>query len=114
MTEFNPDPVTRGDTFEEQPFRILVNQEPLNLTGYTIRVDFRYRSKNGDLVLHINTTDGGITIEDATGGRFKINKFATDNFKTGWHYYDVELVSPDGIKKTYVSGRVEITEDVTQ
>ena len=66
---------------------------PIDLTGATIRIQFRYRSKVGQVKKEI--TDGvGITVEDAVNGIFKIDAFIID-WTPDLYYYDVEITLSD-------------------
>ena len=104
----------KGDTFEEVDFAITVNSIALNLTGYVIKMQLRKQSC--DVIKSLALTSvasAGITITNATGGLFKINKqiINIDPFN---YVYDIELVSSLGVVKTYISGFFSITPDITR
>lgn len=88
---------------------------PVNLTGYTARMQVR-RSKASDVaVLTLTTENGSITLGGAAG---TINVVASAEntaaitIKVG--VYDLELVSPSGNVKRLIEGEVTISQEVTK
>ena len=84
---------------------------PIDITGATIKIQFRYRSKVGAIKKEI--TDGvGITVEDALNGIFKIDAFIID-WTPDLYYYDVEITFLNGVVKTYIQGTLKVIQDIT-
>ena len=103
----------KGDTFDQVPFAILKNNVALNLTGATIRMQLR--SECGGLIA-LNLTsvaNAGITITNAAGGLFKINKQVID-IASGLYEYDIQITFADGTVKTWLSGDFNIICDITR
>lgn len=100
-----------GDTFEGVQFTVTVNASPLDLTGATIKTEFRDLF-SGALVktLEIGT---GITVTDAVNGVFQVDAFIVD-IPVGNHKHDVQITLADSRVKTYITGSWEILQDVTQ
>lgn len=103
----------RGDTFEAVNFAMLVNSVVLNLTGCTLRMQLR-KEYGGVVFLSLTSVaSAGITISNAAGGLFRINKQII-NIAAANYIYDIELTKADGTVKTYISGNFYITNDITQ
>jgi hypothetical protein len=103
----------KGDTFDEMPFAILKNAVAVNLTGAIIRMQLR--SECGGLIALSLTSvaSAGITITNAVGGLFKINKQII-NIASGNYAYDLEILFSDGTVKTWLSGEFLIECDITR
>jgi len=103
----------KGDTFEEVNFALLKNNVVINLTGATIRMQLR--SECGGLIALSLTSvaSAGITITNAAGGLFKINKQII-NIASGNYLYDLEIVFADTTVKTWLSGEFLIECDITR
>jgi hypothetical protein len=103
----------KGDTFDEMPFAIVKNSVALNLTGATIRMQLR-RECGGLIALSLTSVaSAGITITNAVGGLFKINKQII-NIASGNYAYDLEILFSDGTVKTWLSGEFLIECDITR
>jgi hypothetical protein len=103
----------KGDTFEAVNFALLKNNVVINLTGATIRMQLR--SECGSLIALSLTSvaSAGITITNAAGGLFKINKQII-NIASGNYLYDLEIVFADTTVKTWLSGEFLIECDITR
>jgi hypothetical protein len=103
----------KGDTFEEVNFAMILNSAVLNLTGCTLKMQLR-KEYGGVIFLSLTSVaSAGITITNASGGLFKINRQII-NIEAGNYIYDIELIKADGTVKTYISGNFVITNDVTR
>ena len=69
----------KGDTYDGIQFTILNTEgnTPIDLTGVSIRSQFRFGSKTGAIQKEI-TNGNGITLSDAAGGVFSIDSFLID------------------------------------
>ena len=80
----------KNDTFSSVEFEYLDNVgNPIDLTGASIQIQFRYRCKTGSVVKDISN-GSGITITDAVNGLFEIDKFTPITFDVNTYYYDVQ------------------------
>ena len=101
-----------GDSFEFMQFNLVdANDNPIDLTGVTVKIQFRKEAYNGKLVKEIDTTSG-INWIDQTLGQFKIDSFIID-WGDGKYYYDIQYTYPTGEVKTYVYGYVNVLKQVT-
>ena len=102
----------KNDTFDGVGFTLQNEAEaPIDLTGASIKIQFRHRSRGGAVVKEITNVDG-ITIENAANGMFKIDSFIID-WTPELYYYDVEIIFNDGTVKTYIQGKLKVIQDIT-
>ncbi len=97
----------RGDTFEAVTFQINIDNVPMDLTGAIIRMQLRKEA--GAPVVFTPT----ITLTDADGGQFLINKQIID-INACTYKYDIEIEEADGDVWTWISGLFTITNDITR
>jgi hypothetical protein len=110
MGHFNfPDHV-KGDTFDGVLFTVKVNTVALDLTSAHIDMDLRLEPLG--IVAKTFSEGAGITITDASNGKFRIDSQIID-ISAGLYYYDIEITLSNGVVKTYVGGRWKILQDVT-
>ncbi len=108
---YNLETTITGDTFNQVSFAVAPNGSPLNLTGYTIKLQIRNTyTSTAVKSLEIGS---GITVTNAAGGVFRIDAFVVD-FAAGTYVYDIQLTSSGGVVKTYIAGEMVILNDVTR
>ncbi len=112
MKEYNFKDIVKNDSFGEKNFEIKIGDVPIDLTNVDIRLQFREKLKNGALAKTLTIGDG-ITITDATAGKFRIDNFIVD-FNVDVYWYDVQFTFPDNTVKTYFGGYMRVVQDVTQ
>jgi hypothetical protein len=87
---------------------------PINLTGFTAKMQLRreYNSTVADLTL--TTGGGGIVITGATG-IVDVSATATQTgaLSPGFYVYDLELISGSNISRL-IQGQITVAEQVTQ
>lgn len=105
------EPIKSGNWFENFPFRISESGTPLNLTGLSIRIQFRRQSVNGPVQVDLQVGQG-LTVTDATDGTFHINGFLL-NWPEGTYYFDC-LITDNGRPLTYFEGALTVQEPVTR
>jgi len=104
----------KGDTFDEVPFELKVNTVAVNLTGAVIKMQLRKFDNTSTAALSLTSaSSAGITITDATAGKFKINSQIID-IDAYTYVYDIQITLSSGVVKTYVSGTFNITNEVTK
>ncbi len=88
---------------------------PIDLTGYTAKMQVRQRYASDDAVLSLSTTAGTIVL-GGVAGTINITGPAADTaaitIKQG--VYDVELTSAGGIVTRLIEGCVAISPEVTR
>lgn len=110
-------PHVKGDTYVGCTFTVTVNGVPLDLTGYVIEMALKTAKTNPNPEYKfsnqvVSGVKNGLIEITSIPGRFSIPPQIID-VKAGNYYYDIELVSPLGIVKTYVEGQWTILQDVT-
>jgi hypothetical protein len=109
-------PVTRGDTFNGTNFTILVNDVALDLTDALIEMDLKLTpDATTSAKTFTSDNNGGITIDaDPTTGKFTVDAGIMDEtIAVGNYYYAIGITLSNNVVKTYVGGRWNILQDVT-
>ena len=109
---YNLPSVVRGDTANSVQFTLLSDAVPIDLTSCIIRCFLRKGSKLGSIYRQFSNNVGGITITNAVSGIFQLDQFQAD-FPADTYYYDIEIRFPGGVVKTYLSGTLQVLQDVT-
>ena len=104
--QYNWGAVLSGDTVWQRKLTF-----DFDLTGYQARLHFR-TSLAEPVVVALSTGDG---IDVLEGGELQIGSFtAPDVTQTTRYIYDLELTSPEGTVRTYLSGALTVKPDVTR
>jgi len=103
----------KGDTFNGVLFTLELNGVPIDLTNCILTMDLRLTKAGVSVERFTSVADEHITISSPpTLGTFTFNNQII-SVNAGDYFYDIQLVFPDGIIKTYISGRWKIIQDVT-
>jgi hypothetical protein len=103
----------KGDTFNQVPFELLLNDAPYSLVGAIVRMQLRKEYGGIPALSLTSVANAGITITNAANGLFKINEQIIDICAFNY-IYDIEIEFGDGTVKTYISGNFLIKNDVTR
>ena len=104
----------KGDTFDEVAFQLKINDDEVNLTGAVIKMQLRKCYSDTTAALSLTSvSSAGITITNASEGRFKINTQIID-IEVYNYVYDIQITLSSGVVKTYVQGGFNITNEVTR
>lgn len=89
--------------------------EPVDLTGYTARMQIREKVDSTTIIKELTTENNGIVI-DATNKKINIVISATDTaaFTFGSAVYSLELVSSTGVVVPFVNGVLTLVKEVTR
>lgn len=104
----------QGSTFSQQ-LTYSINTIPIDLTGYTARMQVRekYTSTKKDLTL--TTENGGLTLGGAAGTiNINVNATTTAALHAKEYVYDLELVSSSNIVIRLIEGKFIVTPEVTR
>lgn len=86
---------------------------PVNLSGYTARMQLRTTKAASTAVLELTTENGRISI-DGAAGQINLSIAAADtNSLTGSGFYDLELVN-GAIVERFIEGQYTVSEQVTR
>lgn len=89
---------------------------PIDLTGYTARMQIRPTVGSSDILMQLTSElGGGITIVGATGTvTVLIGDGATAGITWRWAVYDLEIESASGETTRLLKGEVEVSPEVTR
>lgn len=106
--------IEQGATFQMNLVWKDAGGTPINLTGYSARMQVRRKYSSTDYLLNlVSPTD--ITLGGALGTIVvTASAAATDNLPSKPAVYDLELVSPTGVVTRLIEGSVLITPEVTR
>jgi len=102
---------TNGDTFSGVTFEVLVNDSALNLTDADITMQLK-ESAGGKSRAEFSVANNKLEITDATAGKFSF-KEQIISICPKTYVYDIEILLPNGEKRTYIKGSWKINCDVT-
>lgn len=90
---------------------------PIDMTGYTAKMQVRKTVKSATTLLDLTTENGGINITDAANGVFNIYVSAvdTEDLVAGTGVYDLEI-NPGDVDNIFrlLSGIITISPEVTR
>ena len=86
---------------------------PVDLAGYTARIQVRRHIDAAEVALEL-TTDAGITLGEAGSITFTVDAPATKALAPWVYAYSLELTSSGGEVTTLIRGGFEITQEVTR
>ena len=80
----------KGDVFDEKVFELIYseNNNPIYLTGCSIRIQFRLRNKLGRLIRELSL-GSGLTMIDQELGKFKIDRSLSFLDYADIYHYDL-------------------------
>ena len=88
---------------------------PVNLTGYTARMQVRRSYTDTVIQLAMTTEGGSITLGGAAGTINVVSAAtATEDIATRAGVYDLELMSSNGVVTRLVEGKVTVKPEVTR
>lgn len=104
-----------GADFSQPFFYLDPLKAPINLTGYTAKMQVRQSAYDSNIIAELTTENDGITIDPLLG---KITLFM-DNSLTGAltagnYVYDFKLISPANFESILFSGIFSAVEAVTR
>jgi hypothetical protein len=88
---------------------------PVNLGGYTARMQVRRRPESENAVLTFTTENGGITLGGALGTILvEADPNTTENTDAASYFYDLELESFGGEVYRLLQGKFTVSAEVTR
>ena len=102
-----------GDTFSGGIFKIRDTRtgQSIDITNCVIKIDFKL-DYSSPIAFTFSTTNGRVSITNASSGEFRINQFIL-NETPNRYIYDCEFTFVGGKVKTYFNGYLTILNDVT-
>jgi hypothetical protein len=92
------------------------NDTPVNLTGYTARMQVRSTMESATVLIELTTGADGRIVLGGSAGTITMTIAATDTaaLTAGRAVYDLELVSGGGIVTRLIQGVCTISRNVTR
>lgn len=91
------------------------NETPINLTGYTARMQVRPTVQSNTVLASLTTELGGIVLTPATGEiKLELSAAQTNALPAGRAVYDLELISGLGFVTRLVEGSFTVKPQVTR
>ena len=104
----------QGTTFSKE-LSYLIDSRPVNLTGYTAKMQVREKHQSANTILNLNTENGGITINPSCGGiQIDVSASVTENIVPKTYVYDLEITSADNFVIRLIEGQFTVTPEVTR
>lgn len=106
--------IDQGATLRKS-FTWNANGTPVDLTGFTGRMQIRQSIDDADPIIDMTTANGGVIIGPQPG-QFTLHISATDSaaFAFDMAVYDVELIAPGGDVTRILAGDVVLSREVTR
>ena len=107
--------IEQGATFRMNLVWKDSNEVPVNLTGYTARMQIRRTYNNPSTLLSLSTANGAIALGGSAGTITIVGAATmTDDMASRLGVYDLELQSADGTVTRLLEGKVTISPEVTR
>lgn len=104
----------QGSTFVKQII-YTIDDAPVNLSGFTARMQVRGSYSSENFVLELSTENGGITLGGALGTiDIFISDAVTQSIRAKEYVYDLELVSSGLQVSRLIEGKFLVTPEVTR
>ena len=104
----------QGSTFD-QVLTYSVDDEPVNLTGYSARMKVKEKYTSATAELDLTTVNGAIVLGGASGTiTINVDAATTANLVAKEYIYDLELVSSSNIVTRLIEGKFIVTPEVTR
>ena len=103
----------QGSTFSKQ-LTWQIDDEPVNLTSYTARMQVREKYSSPTKILDLTTENGGIALGGDEGTiLINVNATETANIVAKCYVYDLELISSSTVTRL-IEGQFMVTPEVTR
>jgi hypothetical protein len=106
--------VDQGATFRRTLTYLDANQTPIDLTGYTAKLQVRRAAEDPDPALVTLTSGAGLTLGVDGTILIEFAPVQTAALDDGDAVFDMLLSAPDGTKTRLVSGRILVSPAVTR
>lgn len=104
----------QGATFSKQ-LTWNIDDDPVDLTGYTARMQVREKYTSTQKILDLTTENGGITLGGDEGTiSIDVSASVSATIIPKTYVYDIELVSSGSIVTRLLEGQFVVTPEVTR
>ena len=107
--------IEQGATFRLVAQWLDSDENPIDLDGYSARMQIRPYAESDEVFLTIDTgSNGGITIESDWEILIEVDATITETLDQYCGVYDLELESASGVVTRLLQGKVKISPEVTR
>jgi hypothetical protein len=104
----------QGTTFSKQ-LSYLIDSIPVDLTGYTARMQVREKASSSTKILDLTTENGGITLGGPAGSiMIDVSASTTSSIVPKTYVYDLEIVSSENFVVRLIEGQFIVSPEVTR
>ncbi len=104
----------QGATFSREIFWKDERKQPVDLTGYTARMQVRARTDASTTIVELTTANSKITLTPSTGKiALTISASDTASLAAGTYLYDLEMVNGSAVYRL-LEGKFEVYAEVTR
>lgn len=108
--------INQGETFTHILKWSDENNTPVNLTGYTAKLQIREKPEAVNPLIELSTENGGIIFSLVEVGTFTLTISSTATTAITWNtgVYDLLMIAPDLTVTRLIEGRVTVSKGVTR
>ena len=104
--------VEQGATYSKRLVWRDKNKRPVNLTGYTAKMQVRATAASPVVIFELSTDNGRISFPAV--GVVQLDIAANDTDTIGAGVYDLKLYTPGGQEIRFIEGKFTVTPGVTK
>ena len=107
--------IEQGATFVRSLNWTQKDKTPIDITGYTAKMQIRKAPSDSNVLLELSTANNRITIDGLNGG-VELFITATDTGAINWvgGVFSLELTSPTGTVTRLLEGAVSVSPEITR
>lgn len=104
--------VEQGATYSKRLVWRDKNKRPVNLSGYTAKMQVRASASSPTVLYELSTANGRISMPGSGVIQIDISADDTETFVAG--VYDLKLYAPTGQEIRFIEGKVTVSPGVTK
>lgn len=108
--------IYQGSTFYKKFTWLESRNTPVDITGYTFRMQIRESIDSALVLAEFTSETGEFYLEDPAAGIFalEVPSTKTEEFTFESGVYDIECIFPDGRVSRIIEGKVSLSREVTR
>ena len=107
--------INQGESFTRTLTWNDSDNNPIDLTNYTARMQLRCRKDSNDIIISLTTENGRITLGGELGTiALKIDAIDTESLDFSDARYDLEMIDGSNIVTRLLEGIVKLNKEVTR
>lgn len=106
--------IEQGETWIQNVYMKDGDDIPINITGYTARMQVKETLESVTSLVDLETGGSGITL-DGTAGKItlRVESVVTESLPVGRFYYDLEIIDTTSAVTKLMRGRISVNKEVT-